>query len=57
MFGNTDVFINTYMHTIEIDEKEAINLKEIVEGYIGERKGKGKMLSLKYNLKIGIAMS
>ena len=44
MSGNTDVFINTYMYTIAIEEKEAINLKESVEGCIRERKGKEEML-------------
>lgn len=39
---------------IKINKKEALNLKEIKEVYITrseEKKGKGEMLQLYYNLK------
>ena len=47
------MYIYTYMY-ISISEKEAKHLKDTKKKYMGrfrERKGKGKMILLYYNLK------
>lgn len=46
---------NKYIHAIRLDfKKETINLKRVGMGIwecLAERKGKGELLKLKYNLK------
>lgn len=39
IFRNVYVCACTYMHTVAINEKEAMNMKENKEGYIRDKEG------------------
>lgn len=51
IFRNVYVCACTYMHTVAINEKEAMNMKENKEGYIRDKEGeKGKYKCYNYIL-------